>query len=79
MPQATTGKAVHGTLLGWAAVAVLSDSLPYVDWPREVGGMLTGLLLIAALSLGVLPKYLSAWRARRHVVSSANPPTSSSP
>jgi rhamnose transport system permease protein len=49
---------VHGTLLGWAAIAVLSSSLVYVDWPREVGGMLTGLLLIVALSLGVLPKYL---------------------
>jgi rhamnose transport system permease protein len=71
---------VHGTLLGWAAVAVLSDSLPYVDWPREVGGMLTGLMLIVALSAGVLPKFLSAWRARRHTLSpSAIPPTSPAP
>jgi rhamnose transport system permease protein len=70
---------VHGTLLGWAAVAVLSDSLPYMDWPREVGGMLTGLLLIVALSAGVLPKFLSARRARRHVVPSAPPATSSPP
>jgi ribose/xylose/arabinose/galactoside ABC-type transport system permease subunit len=67
---------VHGTLLGWAAVAVLSDSLPYVDWPREVGGMLTGLLLILALSGGVLPKFLSRWRARRHAAHSLNPQTS---
>ncbi len=71
---------VHGTLLGWAAVAVLSDSLPYVDWPREVGGMLTGLLLIVALSASVLPKFLSAWRAHRHSVRSPNrQPTPSSP
>jgi rhamnose transport system permease protein len=70
---------VHGTLLGWAAVAVLSDSLPYVDWPREVGGMLTGLLLIVALSAGVLPKFLSAWRARRHSSRSVNPQSSPSP
>lgn len=70
---------VHGTLLGWAAVAVLSSSLPYVDWPREVGGMLTGLLLIVALSAGELPKLLSAWRARHHVASPASPSTSSLP
>ena len=70
---------VHGTLLGWAAVAVLSDSLPYVDWPREVGGMLTGLMLIVALSAGVLPKFLSAWRARRHSLQPSNPPTSPTP
>lgn len=67
---------VHGTLLGWAAVAVLSGSLTYVDWPREVGGMLTGLLLIVALSGSVLPKFLSAWRARRHVVPASPPQTS---
>jgi rhamnose transport system permease protein len=70
---------VHGTLLGWAAVAVLSDSLPYVDWPREVGGMLTGLLLIVALTAGVVPKLLSAWRTRRHVLTSTHPVTSSTP
>jgi rhamnose transport system permease protein len=69
---------VHGTLLGWAAVAVLSDSLPYVDWPREVGGMLTGLLLIVALSASVLPKLLSTWRAQRHAARPPHPkPTSS--
>jgi ribose/xylose/arabinose/galactoside ABC-type transport system permease subunit len=56
---------VHGTLLGWAAVAVLGDSLPYVDWPREVGGMLTGLLLIVALSASVLPRHFSTWRTSR--------------
>jgi rhamnose transport system permease protein len=67
---------VHGTLLGWAAVAVLSDSLPYVDWPREVGGMLTGVLLIVALAAGVLPKFWSAWRARRHSSRSTNPQSS---
>lgn len=70
---------VHGTLLGWAAVAVLSDSLPYVDWPREVGGMLTGLLLIVALSAGVFPKFLSVWRGRRHAARSSNPQSSPSP
>jgi len=69
---------VHGTLLGWAAVAVLSDSIPYVDWPREMGGMLTGVLLIVALAAGEVPKFLSAWRTRRHVAPSSNPSTSSS-
>ncbi len=68
---------VHGTLLGWAAVAVLSDSLPYVDWPREVGGMLTGGLLIVALSASVLPRFLSTLRAHRQ--SARAPRPSSSP
>jgi sulfite exporter TauE/SafE len=33
----------------------------------ELSGVLTGALLIVALSLGTLPKHLAAWRARRQI------------
>ncbi len=60
---------VHGTLLGVVAVAVLGEGLFYANQPRELGGMLTGVLLILALSASVLPKVLSKWRSRRQTSS----------
>lgn len=50
---------VHGTLLGVAAIAILNNGLVHAGQPREVAGMLTGLLLILALSVSAAPKWLA--------------------
>src|SRR5438093_3133086 len=55
---------VHGTLLGVAAIAILSHALVHARQPRELAGMATGLLLILALSASVLPKTLARLRGR---------------
>src|SRR4030095_6087153 len=56
---------VHGTLLGVAAIAVLGNGLVHTGQPRELAGLLTGALLLMALSGSVIPKLLSARRGRR--------------
>jgi rhamnose transport system permease protein len=40
---------IHGTLLGVAALAVLQNGLRLADLPTEMAGVLTGLLLVAAI------------------------------
>ena len=57
---------VHGTLLGVAAIAVLSNGLVHAMQPREVAGMLTGVLLILALSSPLIPKMFAKVRLRAH-------------
>ena len=63
---------VHGTLLGVAAIAVLKNGLaclPVVmrmNAAEEMSGLLTGALLLLALTASVLPKILSRFRARHH-------------
>jgi rhamnose transport system permease protein len=69
---------VHGTLLGVAAIAVLNNGLVHARQPREVAGMLTGALLLLALSGSVAPKLWSAWRARRAASSPTPVPSKTS-
>jgi len=73
---------VTGTLLGVAIIAVLRNglgTLPVVirlNAAEELAGLATGALLLTALALGALPKFLSHRRARRHTatVNAPSPP-----
>jgi rhamnose transport system permease protein len=64
---------VHGTLLGVAAIAVLNNGLVHARQPREAAGMLTGALLLLALSSSVAPKLLATWRTRHPAAPSPSP------
>lgn len=61
---------VTGTLLGVAAIAVLNNGLVHARQPREVAGMLTGALLLLALSASIMTKMISSRHARRQTAAS---------
>lgn len=71
---------ITGTLLGVAAIAVLKNglaTLPVVirmNGAEEMSGLFTGALLLLALAASVVPKQLSAWRARRRAAASRSTP-----
>ena len=70
---------VHGTLLGVAAIAVLKNGLaclPVVmrlNAAEEISGLLTGALLLLALTGSVLPKILSNLPSRHQTGRTSSP------
>ncbi|HVZ63758.1 MAG TPA: ABC transporter permease [Lacunisphaera sp.] len=72
---------VTGTLLGVAAIAVLTNGLaclPVVirmNATQEMSGVLTGALLLVALAGGALPKILSQLGARHQAPAPPTPPS----
>jgi ribose/xylose/arabinose/galactoside ABC-type transport system permease subunit len=62
---------VHGTLLGVAAIAVLTKGLVYARQPQEIGGVLTGALLLVALISSTIAKTVST---RKSAATSATAP-----
>jgi rhamnose transport system permease protein len=63
---------VHGTLLGVAAIAVLDNGLAHALQPREMAGMLTGVLLILALAGSIVPPLISGLRGRKAAIKIPN-------
>ena len=61
-------KAVCGcAILVMLAIAVLNNGLVHARQPREVAGMLTGALLLLALSASLVPKLSFASRSRKGI------------
>jgi rhamnose transport system permease protein len=70
---------VQGTLLGIAAIAILDSGLAHARLPGEAAGVLTGLLLLLALTGSVAPKLWAARRTRRPPPAVLPPPPSGTP
>jgi rhamnose transport system permease protein len=68
---------VHGTIIGVAAIAVLSNGLVHAHQPRELAGILTGGLLLLALTASALPKILTTLRPRSQTLPSNTQPANS--
>jgi len=68
---------VHGTILGVAAIAVLSNGLVHAHQPRELAGILTGALLLLALTTSAIPKILTTLRSRHQTLPSNTQPANS--
>jgi rhamnose transport system permease protein len=79
---------VGGTFLGWIALAFLNNGLtrisdyrildqPIASVARELSGLLTGLLLLTALTIGASTKTLAVRRARKQSLSTIKPSTTS--
>lgn len=75
---------VAGTLLGWLSLAVLNNGLTRISEyrifdqsvssvARELSGMLTGVLLVAALAIGTVVKTLAVRRALKQSLGNTNP------
>ena len=75
---------VAGTLLGWLSLAILNNGLTRISEyrifdqsvssvARELSGMLTGVLLIAALAIGTVMKTLAVRRALKQSLGNTNP------
>ena len=75
---------VAGTLLGWVALAILNNGLtrisdyrimdqPVASVARELSGLLTGVLLLAALAIGASTKTLAVRRARKQSLAKITP------
>jgi ribose/xylose/arabinose/galactoside ABC-type transport system permease subunit len=67
---------VHGTILGVAAIAVLSNGLVHAHQPRELAGILTGALLLTALTASAIPKILTTLRPRHQTLPLKTEPAS---
>lgn len=58
---------IRGTLLALAAIVVLQDGLVLAAWPVELGGILTGILLVLTIVLERLASHQRAEVADRQV------------